>query len=729
METERGEMMQFSKYLALILIFLSLLSPLILPVVEEVQSRKAFNNITDDLSFKTPDWVKDAIFYQIYPDRFRDGDSSNNAMASDVVYEFENLYAQPQSWGETPGWDNAWFGGDLKGVQEEIPYLVDLGITAIYFNPIMDSTISSGYAPIDYKSVNRYFGVNHRGPNNELILDYGVSLEVFKDLMAALNKYEIKVILDGVFNHCSPKNKWFDRDHDFPTDGAYENQSSLWYSRFHFTHWPNNYDCWGGYSTLPEVQEVDGFEDYVYRSSDSVIKFWDDLDVDGWRLDSANLVSHEFWQEFRTHYKQLNPEGYLVGEYWPNSFAYLQGDQWDSTTNYVFRDAVLDWAKGESVNTFSNRLMSIKNSYPAEAFYTCFNLLGSHDTSRPLTVLGNNKARMKLAVIFQMTYPGAPVIYYGDEVGMTGETLAEARGYYPWPDLGFQPDLNMLNHYKRLITIRRIYPVLRTGTLETRVVDDYRKIYVLARRLNSSVAIVAYNNGGANQTVTIDVGDLLGDGVTLTDVLNDKTYIVSGGKVTVDTKGLWANILINRSASVVCNSTGSPREHFHPDDPVYFGGNGFSANREVRLYVTTNRSYLYGYPITDVRRNDYSLIMTGSNGSIPVTYLEVAGNLSAQELPAYYDIVVDTDCDGLFDPRLDIVNGFAVTITQEGMPSGDMLSRDIAILATCLIAICSIIIIMAKRKDVEEPKFFLAKIRENVNIGDQLVNLRIMCDG
>lgn len=516
-------------------------------------------------TFKTPDWAKNAVFYQIFPDRFRNGDPSNdpvgNGSSGDLLWKawsgpllnYPAVYASKMNWNqlpEEPAMGRDWFGGDLKGVQDEAQYLADLGITAIYLNPIMDSTDNHGYTVIDYKSVNRYFGANERTPNGTLILDPEASLQVFKNMTSALDNYGIRVILDGVFNHVSAKNQWFDRDNDYPTIGTFESQNSSWYDWFTFYNWPKSYRAWSGVLNMPEVNEVDGFKSHIYGDPNaSVIKFWNDLGVDGWRLDTGQDVSHTFWKEFRSAYKKLNPEGYIVGEFWGNATPWLHGDEWDSVMNYRFRDVVLAWAlhsNVESVTALDYSLGSIQKDYPPEAFYTAFNLLDSHDTVRALTYLRGNKSRMKLAVIFQMTYPGTPVIYYGDEVGMQGLSDPDCRRPYPWPDLGLSPDTDMLAHYKKLISIRESYSVLRTGSLSTLLVDDANNIYALLRQDNSSnpAAVLVYNNGANQTTVTLNVTGLLPESATLTDVLNDKTYKVDNGRITVPVNGLWASILI-----------------------------------------------------------------------------------------------------------------------------------------------------------------------------------------
>ena len=249
------------------------------PSLGDTQSLGLIPAPASDPAFKTPDWVKNAIFYQIFPDRFRDGNAANNPENGDLLWKEwsrgDANYAQKMNWTdlpEEPASGRDWFGGDLQGVQEKAQYLADLGVTAIYFNPLMDSTDNHGYTVIDYKSVNRYFGANKRAETGTPEVDIEGGLEVFRNMTSELDKYGIRVILDGVFNHVSAKHQWFDRDNDYPTDGAYESQSSQWYTWFNFSNWPNYYRGWQGFLNLREVNEVAKFKNYVYMDpNDSVI--------------------------------------------------------------------------------------------------------------------------------------------------------------------------------------------------------------------------------------------------------------------------------------------------------------------------------------------------------------------------------------------------------------------------------------------------------------------------
>ncbi|MDI6883877.1 MAG: glycoside hydrolase family 13 protein, partial [Hadesarchaea archaeon] len=492
-------------------------------------------------------------------ERFRNGNPNNDAVgdgsSGDLLLKewttlggltYPDLYAKKMNWTDDVETDIPWanetaptlgrdyFGGDLEGVREKIPYLTDLGVNAIYFNPIMEGPHTHGYSVNDYKSVCRYFG----------------GLQAFRALMKELDANNMKVILDGVFNHCCVRNRFFDRESEYPTDGAYESKQSPWYDWFTFSTWPKEYARWGGFYHIPEINETDGYKDYVYRATDSVIKFWNDLGVDGWRLDVANQISHTFWKEFRTYCKRMNPDGYLVGEIWSVQSEWLQGDEFDGLMNYPWRGAVIGWVNGGNPSWFNSELQHIRDSYPGEAFYTLLNSLSTHDTHRILTELGGNKQKAKLAVIFQMTYPGAPCIWYGDEVGMTSDhprgsgnkTRADpfTRRPYPWADQGYPvsaqpgvPDMDMHAHYKKLIGIRMQHPVLRTGSLKTLMADDGKRIYALGRKLGDQVAVLVYNNGGSPQTVTVDLGTLAPAGTKFIDVLNQNVKYTASSGVTL----------------------------------------------------------------------------------------------------------------------------------------------------------------------------------------------------
>lgn len=520
-----------------------------------------WDNTLDGDNFRTPDWVKNAIFYQILPYAFRNGSQANDPKDTDWYLRRENIHIEAFDRDNLPpgmSHGKTWFGGDLQGIREKIPYLENLGVNAVYLNPTFDSTQAHGYSVINYKSVNRYFGVNHR-ENGRLILDYENSLDVFENMMESFTEHDMRVILDGVFNHCSAKNSWFDIDNEWPnTLGAYESKKSPYYNWFEFKKWPEKYVNYGSDPLMITVMNVKGFRESVFGGENSVLGFWDNYGVDGWRLDTADGQPHSFWQKFRENYKQIDPKGYIVGEIGGDPSTWLQGDEFDSTMNYHFRNAVISWAGGVKPTIFHKKLKS-REDYPKEAFYASFNLLGSHDRIRALSALDDNVKRMKLAVIFQMTYPGAPVIYYGDEIGMRGGTSISARCPYPWPDSGqerilvrpalrvpFEPNMDLFHHYQKLIEIRKKYSVLRTGSLHFKKAVNENNLYILERYDDSNHprAVLIYNNGSEPQQVELQVDNFLPDRAIIKDVLNENEYVVKNGKLETQVKGMWANVLL-----------------------------------------------------------------------------------------------------------------------------------------------------------------------------------------
>ena len=543
-------------------------------------------------TYRAPDWVMNAIFYQIMVDRFYNGDPSNDPDNSTLLLRswtninnvtFPDLYARKMSWTEdvetnvpwpddygnirpAPTLGRDYYGGDFQGVKMKIPYLENLGITAIYFNPIHDGPHFHGYTVENYESANRFYG----------------GMTAFADMISSLKQKNIRVILDGVFNHTSCTHPWFDRENRFADYlGAYESQNSLYYSWYTFYQWPLSYRGWNNFSHVPELNPTDGYKDYLYRGQNSLLKYWNDIGIDGWRLDLAMQIKDRFgwsfWREFSQAFTQINPEGYLVAEpdHGPSPQPdYVTQGYLDGAMNYAWMHAVIDWVNGNiTPSSFANRLSMIKNAFPADAFYTQLNILSSHDDHRLRTRVGGRVDRVKLAVIFQMTYPGAPCIWYGDEVGMTSDyprgsgTVRDAdpftRRPFPWPEMGYplpeQPDVpnwDIFRHYQKMISIRKSYQVLRTGTVETLMTNDAAKILALFRKLpnpdlprysdwRTEYAVLVYNSGSSPQSVTLDLAGKIPNGTKLVDVLNgNKEYTVTNNRITLTVENMWAAVLI-----------------------------------------------------------------------------------------------------------------------------------------------------------------------------------------
>jgi cyclomaltodextrinase len=419
-----------------------------------------------------PSWANDAVFYQIFPERFANGDSSNDP--EDV-----------QPWGGKPNNAN-FFGGDLQGIIQHLDYLSDLGISALYLNPIFEATSNHKYNTTDYLEIDPHFG------------DEGI----FKRLVDECHARGIKVILDAVFNHTGVG---FFAFRDIKRNGA-RSPYLRWYNVYSLPIGPEdkpNYECWWGHGSLPKLMTyTPAVRQYLF----DVTRHWMDFGVDGWRLDVPNEVPRSFWIEWRKLVKSINPEAYIVGEIWDDATPWLQGDQFDAVMNYQFRGAVVKFfaQRRISVRGFDSMLTRQRAEYPAGVDYVLQNLLGSHDTERFLTLCGGDTARMKLAVLFQMTYVGAPMVYYGDEIGMEGGPDPDCRRTMVW-DERYQGK-NLLETYRDAIKLRKQYPVFRHGDFETVLVSDTTHVYAFARSTAEATALVVMNAGGIHQRLTVSPG-------------------------------------------------------------------------------------------------------------------------------------------------------------------------------------------------------------------------------
>ncbi len=475
-------------------------------------------------NFKTPDWVKDAVFYQIFPDRFNNGDPGNDKPADSFVYGGKSIQRQ---WGDTPSGGNDFFGGDLRGVTDKLDYLQSLGVTAIYFNPIFMSPSNHRYDTSDYTKIDPALG----------------DLAAFEELVAKAKAHGIRLVLDGVLNHSSSDSLYFDKFSRYSTEGAYESQQSPYFSWYSFREWPKKYKSWSNVDSLPTFTESDPVKDFLFRTPDSVLRRWLGEGIGGWRLDAAEQKSHEFWREARTAVKAQDPNAVIIGEFWHNSAPWLAGDQWDGTMNYRFRDAVLGWLANpaRTVEMMVNQLDSIREDYPSQALAASMNLIDSHDTARALTDAGGDKNMLRLMALMQFTWPGMPTIYYGDEAGMEGASDPDDRRTYPWGN----EDKSLVEYYKMLASTRHATSALRTGDYINLAFDNKLDIYAYARKDTAGVAVVALNRSTADQEVELVVKDVAPDGTNLEDRLNTGVkYTVQGGKLKIKIGAKWGVLLV-----------------------------------------------------------------------------------------------------------------------------------------------------------------------------------------
>jgi glycosidase len=476
-----------------------------------------------------PDWVHDAVFYQIFPDRFANGDTRNDPSGT-------------VPWGSAPTTTN-FMGGDLEGVRQKLPYLQKLGVNALYFNPIFGSPSNHRYDTTDYEHVDRGLGGN----------------VAFNRLTDDTKAAGIHVILDGVFNHTSHEHPWFE-------DVKEHGKQSVHWDKYDVRHWPirqtvddkgvlrsDDYKSWWGFASLPELHtEHDDVRNYFLRDKDAIVKRWmEDGRVDGWRMDVADEIEPEFWREARKQIKSANPNAYMVAENWHDASGMLQGDQFDGAMNYQhFRDPAVNYFAKKEIDTDSF-VRRLKNNYPAAAQHSMFNVLDSHDTPRFITEAGGDWYRMRPAAMFQMTYVGAPVIYYGDEVGVQGGADPDSRRAFPWADIANPkdgtPQKQLLELYTKLVHTRTSEPVLRRGGFETLMTHNDNGLLAYRRWLPNDArdAVVALNNDVTEHPVTVPLASYAPDGTAYTDALSGSHYVVKNGAITIpEIEGNYGAVLL-----------------------------------------------------------------------------------------------------------------------------------------------------------------------------------------
>ena len=409
-----------------------------------------------------PNWYKEGIIYQIFVDRFYNGNEDGrvlNPKKNSFIYGNWNddpMYIKNTN-GNVVRWD--FYGGNLLGVIKKLDYIKSLGVSIIYFNPIFESASCHKYDTGDYEKIDPMIGDN----------------EDFKKLCEEAEKLGIKVILDGVFSHTGSDSKYFNKFGTYEELGAYQSLNSPFYRWYKFHNYPNGYECWWGFSNMPNVDELNpSYLNYIIKSEDSIVKKWIKLGASGWRLDVADELPDEFIKQLRQSMKQVKNDSVLIGEVWEDASnkisysrkrEYLYGYELDSVTNYPLRQMIIDFVKRNiSPDYFVKRYMNLLENYPKEIFYATMNMLGNHDTERILSILNNNIELLNMAISLLMTLPGVPLIYYGDEAGLTGFKDPENRKSYPWG----RENENILDIYKRLSNLRYSEKILRAGDIRFR---------------------------------------------------------------------------------------------------------------------------------------------------------------------------------------------------------------------------------------------------------------------
>ena len=455
-------------------------------------SEESFQITVYDPDYRTPDWMHEGVMYQIMVDRFFRGEGTEALLHAK---DGQNIMLH-EAWDEMPflnisengdNFANDFYGGNLEGVRQKLSYLRDLGVTVLYFNPIFEARTNHKYDTSDYMRVDPMFGDE----------------KTLRALCAEAKKLGIRVMLDGVFSHVGDDSVYFNRRGTHGEKvGAYRDPDSPYAKWFTFRRWPDDYDCWWGFRTLPNVREMDeDYRRYILNGEDAVVKHWPRQGTSGWRLDVADELPMEFLRELRREVKSVSEDCAVLGEVWEDAShkvsygqirSYVLGDTLDSVMNYPLREALIDFLMGRrTAGGVARELASLNQNYPKPFLYALMNLMGSHDRPRILNVLAGNdgsdipraqraqhsltqeermvgtlREHMMLRVL--MSVPGMPCVYYADEAALEGCADPFCRRTYPWG----HEDGQMLAYYRRLIAMRKAHPELRTGECAYIAPDD-----------------------------------------------------------------------------------------------------------------------------------------------------------------------------------------------------------------------------------------------------------------
>lgn len=459
--------------------------------------------------YSQPKWSEDMIIYYIFPERFKNGNKKNDPAPGKTLFYGQKSVEKHDKWSDVLPWVpgksdanenddkeycNDFYGGDLAGVLAKLDYIKTLGVNVIYLNPIFWAPSNHKYDTADYKKIDPAFG----------------DLALFKKLVKEAKKRDIYIILDASLNHSGSDSVYMDRYGKYPGIGAFEDETirvdSPYYDWYEFnpkaTTADQKYNQWAN-PTLANLKESESYKKFAYKNSDSVSQYWLKQGAGGWRMDVTPWVSDQFWKEWRAAIKKNYPDIMTFSEVWFDASKYLLGDMFDTTMNYIFRQAVLDFAKGANAVRSMDALEMIRENYPAPAFNRAMNLLSSHDQPRVLWEVGYKeygqegydvyRKRMLLAVSFQFSYPGAPTIYYGDEIGLTGGHDPFNRGPYPWAEDGdTYGDASLLQDFQKLASLRRGQDALKKGSLEPQYVD--RNVMIFKRQWQDEIIYLVFNN-------------------------------------------------------------------------------------------------------------------------------------------------------------------------------------------------------------------------------------------
>ena len=440
-----------------------------------------------------PDWYKEGIIYQIFVDRFCNGNddgSINNPKKNSFIYgrwDDTPVYIKDYQ-GRTIRWD--FYGGNIRGIIKKLDYIKSLGVNIINLSPIFKSSSCHKYDAGDYDIIDEMFGTE----------------EDFKELCEKAKSKDIKIILDGVFSYTSSDSRYFNKAGNYDEIGAYQSPNSKYHNWYKFNRYPYGYECWWGIEGRPNINVMhNSYIDFLVNRDDSIIKKWIDLGASGWRLNVTDELPDEFIEIIRDRLDTLDKETVLIGDVWDDASnkisyskkrRYLYGKEIQSVTNYPLRESLINFTRGYiKSDKLKKKVMSLYENYPREVFLGNINLIGTSDTERILTVLDGNIRCLKIIVALQFTIPGVPLIYYGDETGVTGGKDPDNRKSYPCEN----EDVDLIGFYKRIAQIRNGQDALKKGDFN--IFDTEEDIFAFERVYENERIVVVVNISNAQKVV------------------------------------------------------------------------------------------------------------------------------------------------------------------------------------------------------------------------------------
>ncbi|MEL7649678.1 MAG: glycoside hydrolase family 13 protein [Sedimentibacter sp.] len=505
-------------------------------ILENAISTELHQLIVHEKNYSTPDWIRGGIIYHIFVDRF---------YRERILHKDDEIIIR-SSWGDTPFYipdekgeikNNDFFGGNLEGIIRKLPYIKSLGASAIYLSPIFEAHSNHKYDTGDYMSVDPMFG----------------SEETLKELCVEAEKFGISVILDGVFSHTGSDSIYFNKENRYSSTGAFQSTDSPYFGWYTFRRWNDDYDCWWNIKILPALnKENNDYMEFI-TGENGILNHWQKCGIRGWRLDVADELPDSFLNKLRKSVKTADHETLIVGEVWEDASdkyaygklkQYFCGNQLDSATNYPLRNAIIDYLKNRDCRLLYETMGFIMEKYPPESVNCLMNILGTHDTARILTVLGSTKVPenkeemafmklslqeerkgiklLKIAVLLQMTLPGVPCIYYGDEAGMQGWTDPFNRRCFPWGD----ENKDILNHYKLMGKLRESFEVFKDG--KYRCLVHEKGFFAFERSIKDTKIIIAVNIADEETTLILkhEMKEYINSSISKSFTLKSCEYLV-----------------------------------------------------------------------------------------------------------------------------------------------------------------------------------------------------------